>query len=76
MECESKSDTNNNNRGNWNHLKIIQTVPEQHTGRARNQGTTKNSHTEHCTHTSESTKYTTYLTLHLSQIVNTEQLQH
>ena len=37
---EIKSDTGNN-RGNWNHLKITQTVPEQYTGRARNQGTTK-----------------------------------
>ena len=27
--------------GHWNHLKIIQNVPEQHTGMARNQGTTK-----------------------------------
>jgi hypothetical protein len=24
----------NNNNGNWNHLKIIQEVPEQHTGEA------------------------------------------
>jgi len=34
VECEIKSDTSNN-RGNWNHLKIIQTVPQQHTGKAR-----------------------------------------
>ena len=46
--CESKSDTGNN-MGNWNHFKISQTIPEQHTGRARNYGTTKNSHIEHCT---------------------------
>jgi hypothetical protein len=25
-----------NNRGDWNHFKITQTVPEQHTGKARN----------------------------------------
>ena len=37
--------------GNWNHLKIIQKIPEQHTGKARNQGTTENSHIGHCTHT-------------------------
>ena len=30
VECDSKSDTSNN-RSKWNHLKIIQTVPEQHT---------------------------------------------
>jgi hypothetical protein len=34
---------------------IIHKIPEQHTGKARNQVTTENSHTEHCTHTSEST---------------------
>ena len=43
VEYESKSDTNNN-MGNWNHLKIIQTVSEQHTGKARNQGTTIKSY--------------------------------
>ena len=25
-----------NNRGDWNHLKITQTIPEQHNGKARN----------------------------------------
>ena len=40
---------------NWNHLKITQTIPEQHTGKVRNQGTTKNSHIGHCTSTPEST---------------------
>jgi hypothetical protein len=54
VECINKSDTSNN-KGNWNHLKIIQKIPEQHTGKARNQGTTENSHIGHCTHTSEST---------------------
>ena len=34
LECEIKSDTSNN-RGNWNHLKIIQTVPQQHNSKAR-----------------------------------------
>jgi len=32
--CEVKSDISNN-RGNWNHFKIIQTVPQQHTEKAR-----------------------------------------
>jgi hypothetical protein len=44
-----------NNRGNWNHLKIIQKIPELYTGKARSQGTTENSHIVHCTHTAEST---------------------
>jgi hypothetical protein len=47
---KNKSYTSNN-RGNWNHLQIIQKIPEQHTGEARNQGTTENSHIGHCTHT-------------------------
>jgi hypothetical protein len=34
VECNNKSDTSNN-RGNWNHFKIIQKVPEQRTGKAR-----------------------------------------
>ena len=44
-----------NNRDDWNHINIIQTMPEQHAVRARNQGTTENSHIGHCTHTTEST---------------------
>ena len=35
VESESKSDTGNN-RGDWKHLKITQTVPEQHPRKARN----------------------------------------
>jgi len=35
------------------HLKITQKIPEQHTGKARNKGTTENNHREHCTHTAE-----------------------
>jgi len=30
---------------NWNHFKIILKITEQHTGKARNQGTTRKSHT-------------------------------
>jgi hypothetical protein len=47
------SDTNN--KSNWNHLRIIQTVPQQHTGKAQNQGPTENSHIGHCIHTLGST---------------------
>jgi hypothetical protein len=55
VERKIKCDTSNNG-GNWNHLKIIQKIPEQRTtGKARNRGTTENSHITHCTHTSEST---------------------
>jgi len=52
-ECESKSDTINN-RGEWNHLKITQTIPEKpHIRKAQNKGTAKNSHIGQCTHTTE-----------------------
>jgi len=30
---ESKEISDNNNRSEWNHLRIIQTVPERHTGK-------------------------------------------
>jgi hypothetical protein len=35
VEFESKRDTGN--KGNWNHLKIIQTIHEQQIGKARKQ---------------------------------------
>jgi hypothetical protein len=41
MECKNQSDTNND-RGNWNHLTIIQKIPEQQTWKAQHQGTTEN----------------------------------
>jgi hypothetical protein len=31
VECKNKSDVN------WNHLQIIQKIPQQHTGKAQNQ---------------------------------------
>jgi hypothetical protein len=37
--------------GNWKNLKIIQKIPEKRTGKARNQGTTENSHIGHYTRT-------------------------
>ena len=49
--CKNKIDTSSNG-GNWNHLKIIQKIAEQRTGKAQAQGTTGNSHTGHDTHTS------------------------
>jgi hypothetical protein len=53
VEYKNKSDTINNTI-NWNHPKIIQKLPAQPIGKARNQGTTENSHIGHCTHTAES----------------------
>ena len=40
-----------NHRRNCNRLKIIQTIPDQNTGKALHQGTTENSHTGNRTHT-------------------------
>ena len=54
MECESKSGTSNNTE-NSTQFKIIQIIPDQHTRKARNQGTTKKGHTGHCKHTSKGT---------------------
>jgi hypothetical protein len=52
---DDDDNNNNNNTGNWNQLKLIQKIPEQRTGKARNQVTTENSHIGHSTHTVEST---------------------
>jgi len=41
--------------GATNHLRIIQAVSEQQSGKTRNNGTTENSHIGNCTHTSEIT---------------------
>ena len=50
-----KTNDTSNKRSNWNHFKIIQKIPEQHTGKTRNQGTTPPPpKKKHCTHTSES----------------------
>jgi hypothetical protein len=35
VERETKSDTGNN-RGDWNHIKITHTIPQQRTAMARN----------------------------------------
>ena len=49
MECKNTCDVSNNS-GKWNHIKISQQIPEQHTGKALNQGTTENSHTGYGKH--------------------------
>ena len=56
VECKNKCGTRNN-RGNWNYLKIVQKIPEQHNGEAQNQGATENIHIGHCTCTLETPKY-------------------
>jgi hypothetical protein len=60
VECKNKYCTSKNS-GSWNHIKIIQKIPEQYNGKARYQGTTENSHIGHCTRTAGSTdvKYRT-----------------
>jgi len=52
VDCRNKSDTSKN-MGNWNHIKIIQTIPELCTGKPH-QGITENSHIGHCTDTAGS----------------------
>jgi hypothetical protein len=54
VEYENSSDISNN-RGNWNHPKIIEEISEQHTGKARYQGTKENSHIGQRTLTAGST---------------------
>jgi hypothetical protein len=53
VECKNKGDASNN-RSNWNHFIIVQKILEQHTRKARYQGTTENSYIGHSTHTAES----------------------
>jgi hypothetical protein len=65
--CGDNGDTKHNNEdgggggdddddksGNWNHFKILQKILEQHTRKARYQGTTENRYIGHSTHTAES----------------------
>ena len=46
----------NDNRGNSNHLKIIQKITEPRTGKSRNKGNTADGHIGHCAHNSESAR--------------------
>jgi hypothetical protein len=50
---QNKGDASNN-RGNWNHFKILQKILKQRIGKARYQGTTENSRAGHSTHTAGS----------------------
>jgi hypothetical protein len=40
---------------NWNHLKVIQKIPEPHNRKAGNKEIWRRNFTGHCTHTSENT---------------------
>jgi hypothetical protein len=54
-------------RGNWNHLRVTQKIPEQYAGEAHNQGTTENSHIGYSTHASERTDVKVWaMTLHVA----------
>jgi len=81
VECEKKHDTSNN-RGGWNHFKITQTIPEQHTRKAIIKEVQKTAilGPVHLLRKVQLQKYKTYfmgeITLHVAQTVNTEQLQH
>jgi len=54
-ETKTISKYTSNNRGNWDHVKIIHKIPEQHTGKAGNKETTENSDAGHCTRRWDST---------------------
>jgi 1-acyl-sn-glycerol-3-phosphate acyltransferase len=43
-----------NNRNSWNHIKIRQKIPEQHTEKARHKGAAEKSLTGHCARTAGS----------------------
>ena len=43
LHVKNENDTGNDG-GDWNRLKIFQKMPEQRTGKTRNQGTTGKSH--------------------------------
>lgn len=76
MVCKIISATSNNT-GNWNHLRIIQTISAQHKWKPRHQGTTENSHVEHWAYISESSTNAKYkeisrgITVQAQRIFNT-----
>ena len=49
-----EQDDTGNNRGKWNHIKIIQKIPEHYTGKTRNQETTGSNHIWRCAYSPES----------------------
>jgi hypothetical protein len=82
VECGNEGDTGSNT-AKWNHLKILQKIPESRNGKARNTGYTENSHIFQCTYTriSESTNAKSKalsweIALHVSRIVTAKYQQH
>ena len=81
MECKYKGDTGNN-RGDWNHLRITQTVAEQHRCKHKIEELQKTAvmgkaHIQLKVLTyKHTTCVTREITLHVTQIVSTELLQH
>jgi hypothetical protein len=77
VECKQRSDTNNK-RGNWNHLKIIQKIPQPHTRKAQNKQLQKTArldtaHTYFKKYQHKSTNHSTSeVALHVPCIVITE----
>ena len=77
MECENKSDTGNN-RDDWNHFKITQTVPKQHTRKHEIKELQKTavSGTAHILREVLMYMYKTYfmseITLHVAETANTD----
>jgi len=68
LDYKNKSDTIN--KDNWKDHKIVHNIPEQHNGKARNQGTTESYSGQH-THTEESNNYKTSITVnHITCIIN------
>jgi hypothetical protein len=56
VQVESKhNDNNSSDKYKYSHLKIIHNIPQQHTGKVQNQGSTENSHIGHCKITLERT---------------------
>ena len=52
-QFKNKGETSNST-DDWNNLKIIQKISQQHPGKALNHVTIEYSHTGHCTSTAES----------------------
>ena len=75
VECESKIDTSND-RGERNHLRITQTVPEQRTGIARNEVTIENSRTHAQIHTQTNPTESRLLTKVQDDFHGTYQREH
>jgi hypothetical protein len=81
VECKNIGYASSN-RGKWDHFEILKKILEQHTRKARYQGTTENSYIGHSTPTRESANVETQKSLILKAAlyaaltVRAEQLRH